>query len=209
MKNKKSQIGQTVTWFVAFIIIFFLMIIFLMATLVISGKKSLLEDDVHVDIRDSKKLEMQRILFYVLDEKISHENENLSIKELVVRGLELDKTGKADLENKLKNEFDFALGSYVDKGALYVVVIEYDLGNVEEIQERISGMRGSKYSTKYFEDNTISFDSVESPSVNDPRLSGYVEKFNKERLERGIVVNLFSDEKRVKIKFYFSENEFK
>jgi len=74
MMKRKAQIYATLTWFVAFLIIFFIMIIFLFFTIVTSINKDI---DIEKVKYNSENLESQRFLVSFLNQKI----EDKSVKE--------------------------------------------------------------------------------------------------------------------------------
>ena len=71
MKNKKSQIGAILTWFIAFVIIFFIMMIFISATLLISARKKLTVGSHDINIgSQTSDLDAQKTLINLLNSKI-------------------------------------------------------------------------------------------------------------------------------------------
>jgi len=70
--NKKGQIGTTLTWFVAFLIIFFIMMIFISASFVISSRKKVSYGDDYIGIgEETRGLKAQRSLMNLLNSKIN------------------------------------------------------------------------------------------------------------------------------------------
>ena len=68
--DKKAQIGTTITWFVGFFIVFFVIILFLSGTMILAADKRIFEgrDEIKL-VEQGSKLEMQRDLFDVLNSK--------------------------------------------------------------------------------------------------------------------------------------------
>jgi len=105
--KKQAQIPSTLTWFVAFLIIFFMIILFISASIIIGlGKEVTFRYDViGLKIHDQNNLKTQRILFEFLNSGVKNEN----YKDLIIKWAEEDKDRdkiKADFENILKNDLD-------------------------------------------------------------------------------------------------------
>ncbi len=83
--SKKAQVGLTLTWFVAFLIIFFIMIIFIVLSGALAGGKVLGVFGVgfsSIDlINDYNSLLNQRMFFNYLDTPV---NENEKIRDLII-----------------------------------------------------------------------------------------------------------------------------
>lgn len=121
MKSKRAQIAATLTWVLAFLIIFFIMILFVTATILVSSIKK-----VRVDIYDAgseramENLEGQRALINLLNNEFQIEENKVSLEELIISsvnkygdkvetaptgGYEVGK-GYFELENKIKELFE-------------------------------------------------------------------------------------------------------
>lgn len=85
MENKKSQIGTTLTWFTAFIIIFFIIILFVSASVIIAGQKKI--STIELIKYDSGSLESQRSLTSFLATPIKIDDKEEKIKDLVLESL--------------------------------------------------------------------------------------------------------------------------
>ena len=82
--NKKAQIGMTLTWFVAFVIIFFIMLVFLALTALLFAEKSILTGDkskIELQKNTDNSLS-QRKLFLLLNLPV----EDSIVKEEIIRG---------------------------------------------------------------------------------------------------------------------------
>ena len=97
MKNKKAQVGTTLTWMIAFLVIFFIMLLFLVFTSALAAKNVLLvlnEGKNKIDISSSMNpLTSQRKLFYVLNYPLEN---NKTIKELII--FSSDETVKINIQ---------------------------------------------------------------------------------------------------------------
>ncbi|MEK6906749.1 MAG: hypothetical protein AABW81_03945 [Nanoarchaeota archaeon] len=81
--NKKAQIGMTLTWFVAFVIIFFIMLVFLALTALLFAEKSILTGDkskIELQKNTDNSLS-QRKLFLLLNLPV----EDSIVKEEIIR----------------------------------------------------------------------------------------------------------------------------
>jgi len=83
--NKKAQLGQTMTWMVAFVVIFFAVTIFLVAVLIMSGSKALFEKD-EILIEDYEaNINSQKVLIDILN---SNMEDGKSVKKFIIEGIE-------------------------------------------------------------------------------------------------------------------------
>jgi biopolymer transport protein ExbD len=77
MKNKKGQIGETITWFVAFVIIFFIVMVFTFITISLSIKSPVKSEEVFkLDTENN-----QKIIFSILDYKLNYNNQEITLKK--------------------------------------------------------------------------------------------------------------------------------
>ena len=117
-KNKKASIGTTLTWIAAFLIIFFIMTLFLVATMFISGGK-----DVDVSAQTyASNLKSQRVLFNLLDSRVSYENKEMTIKELIEKWPEIfeNDDSNEEIKNKIQEEIEKIIeDSLVDDDGYY------------------------------------------------------------------------------------------
>lgn len=108
-KSKRSQIGSTLSWFVGFLVIFFVMFLFIASTLILSEMR---EIKIKKTIYSPEALESQRVLFNFLGTKTIYNGQEIAVKELIKKwatGTEEDseKLIKQDFENLVKDK-DFA-----------------------------------------------------------------------------------------------------
>jgi hypothetical protein len=66
IKNKKAQVGSTLTWFVGFLVIFFIMLLFLAGTTLLAAQKE--SGKKEPEKYDSKVLDLNRNLIHFLKE---------------------------------------------------------------------------------------------------------------------------------------------
>ena len=113
IKNKKAQVGLTIQWFVAFIVIFFIMLLFGIMATVAGGRKGF---DIHIgDNSQSFKSYQQGIaldnVLIALDEKVDNDKK---LKEILLSGLDVFLSDEQLMQCK-DMEYDInKLGVYVD-----------------------------------------------------------------------------------------------
>jgi len=81
MMKKKAQIATTITWAVAFTIILFLMIIFLVVTTALSGKELFNKNEIGFE-EGAENLDSQRELIKILNSPVNVD-EAKNVKELI------------------------------------------------------------------------------------------------------------------------------
>lgn len=187
--NRKAQIGTTLTWLVGFIIIFFVIILFLSVTLIMSTTRSVSgnKEEIRLETYKSGDFEIQKIFLTLLNKKTEFNGQQIEIKE-IIKNADLSK--KAEIESLLNKEIS---GDLAGVGKCnYILIAEYGI-NSDEIYRNVQGMRGSQYVSDYVEKNTIKTSSISG--------SGYVDKYNEDLLAKGIVMTFFSNNQKIKIKF--------
>jgi len=133
--NKKSQIGTTMTWLVAFIIIFFVIVIFLVFTIIFAGKKVVSFDKDKVELEDLNiDLENQNSLIYFLNQEINFKGENKKIKKFVSEIPFLDEESKKDASSLVKEKLENFLGDKEEK--CYIFKVQYYLINKDYFDEK-------------------------------------------------------------------------
>ena len=99
MKSNKGTIGTTITWMVAFVIILLIMILFLIFTGILAGKKSVpIIGDGRSEIEIPKSMdnpETQRKLLYLLNAPLDDDS---TIKELIINW---NLTGNSEIKDKI------------------------------------------------------------------------------------------------------------
>jgi hypothetical protein len=86
--NKKAQVGSTLTWFIAFLIIFFIIILFVFASLSLAGRKKFIvgNDDLDFNSLDGRA-EGQRTIFVLLESSIEIEGVKKKYSEFLKQSL--------------------------------------------------------------------------------------------------------------------------
>ena len=117
MKSKKSQLGAILTWFIAFLIIFFIMIIFISGTILISARKKITVGSDEINIEEQRgRLETQRHAFRLLDSKV----DDVRVSDYI-----LDKKKEDGTLNSHFSDFFKERGFHVDAR-----LIEYENGKI-------------------------------------------------------------------------------
>lgn len=158
-QNKQAQIGTTLTWFTAFIIIFFIIVIFLSAAIFSSGRKYVSSGWDEITLKEySGNLEMQRNLFNILNGKIEFNGKEARVKD-ILRGIDMYNLGsdkKNELTQKLKKQTeDILKDSLADCYAFEAV---YGIDNPDEIIKN-ADPRGAGYVASFIEKSSLSFSS--------------------------------------------------
>ena len=112
MMNKKAQISETITWYVAFIIIFFLLIIFLGLTGVLVGQRSIPffgegSNTIVNELERASHSTTYGNFLNVMNLPVEVNGEKILIKELVEKGNTEDSLNAVQnvLDNNCKNYF--------------------------------------------------------------------------------------------------------
>lgn len=116
LKNKRAQIGLTLTWFVAFIVVFVIIAVYILTVVMVSTKDlHSTELKLEENSRDLKFLENQRKIEYLLNVpvKINNKQNTVQIKDLIELWLK-DDSYKELLEESIKTELDNLEYSYYD-----------------------------------------------------------------------------------------------
>jgi len=129
MKNKKATIGSTFTWVAAFLIIFFVILLFLSATTILAGKKYLSGEKNKIIINDlSGSLEEKNLLVNVLNLNVV----NKTIFELVNDwGLEEDFNKRKEIKEKIQENVEKFLETEIENNEFekyFFSVVDFDGG---------------------------------------------------------------------------------
>lgn len=128
--NRKAQIASTLTWFVGFLVIFFVMGLFLTATILFSAKKKIISGSDEIDLEkhlsDAKE---QRVLFSVLNSNINFSDDKIKIKDVLKNTdmYNLDAVKKQELKEKIENKTKEILINEFGEVVCYVFEAKYDL----------------------------------------------------------------------------------
>lgn len=108
--SKRGQIGQTITWFAATLIIFFISLIFIGASSFFASKKIVSLDNNEI-IQEKLDKQSFKELQLILNTKVDNEDLNYLIKKWVIG----DKEGNSEeTENKIKESVFNILNKYED-----------------------------------------------------------------------------------------------
>jgi len=119
-KNIKGQIGQTITWSAASLILFIIMVLFIMATLFLSTQKDLNNSNQVEGIffENSGNFKSQQTLFYLLNFPI---NENKTLRDLIFEWRFSDFK-----EDDLKQQIKEILDSIAEEDECYYFALNYN-----------------------------------------------------------------------------------
>ncbi|MCK5603474.1 hypothetical protein KAR91_16435 [Candidatus Pacearchaeota archaeon] len=90
MISKRAQLGSTLTWMVAFTIIFFVMLLFLLGvgTLAVGGKA--FNAEIKYDVAfEADSLMSQRKLIVLLNSEVDFLGEEMSFKEAIIKSMDI------------------------------------------------------------------------------------------------------------------------
>jgi hypothetical protein len=128
--NNRSQIGSTLTWFVGFLVIFFILGLFLAATTLFSLKKKIISgsDEIELEkhLSDAKE---QRILFSVLNSNINFSDKELKIKNILKNTdvYNLEALKKQELNEKIESKIKEILTDEFGETGCYFFEAKYSL----------------------------------------------------------------------------------
>mgnify|MGYP001566716813 CR=1 FL=1 len=83
-KNKTGQVGITITWFVAFIVIFFIMLIFTGIVASVALKKGVGKNDIYTIQSGFSKVESQRNLMGFLNSEVEIDGKKIFVKDEIL-----------------------------------------------------------------------------------------------------------------------------
>ena len=97
LKNYRGQVGVTITWMVAFIVIFFIMLVFVGIVATTAAKKGVGKNEIIIIENGFNKLEAQRDLIRFLNSEVEFNGQKMSFKDFISK---VDDS--KDKENKFK-----------------------------------------------------------------------------------------------------------
>ncbi len=214
--NKKSQIGSTLTWFTATVIIFFIMVLFLTASILVSGVKKVVSgwDDVKLE-QFNGNLESQRVLFNLLDSSFQIDNVTMKVKDWLVLDLyNLEESKKSLIRENVKQRVLELVGANGDRDCYAFQAISGLDKDPEELL-KVTDARGSGYVSDFISKSSIEMSSYYNPAI-DLRGVRYASAAHQKLLARATSIFLIRDTKinvfgveedyqKVKIKFYIGE----
>ena len=132
-KSKKGQIATTLTWIVATLIVFFVMMIFILASLTLAGKKKITFEDNQIFMEGYSvgSLDLQRELDRVLRERIEFRNGNARVRDLIYVSDKLEREDLLKLKEGIEKIMDerFPRGSIIDE-SMWAISIDKGEENI-------------------------------------------------------------------------------
>lgn len=165
--KKKAQIGTTLTWFVGFVIIVFVMTLFLASTSLISSKKKIVSGSDEISFQKHlSNLTSQRMLFTLLNSYINFSDRAVKIKDILLETdmYNLDNTKKLELKEKIRNKTIEILNSSFDSYCYYFSA-KY---GIKDVSVTSIDPRGASYVASFIERSSLSFytyDNLEQVDV--------------------------------------------
>lgn len=150
LKNKNAQIGITITWFVAFLVIFFILILFVGTVATIATTKGVGKNEIVSIENGFKKIEDQRELISFLNRKVIVDGKNESVRDLVA--------------SKKNNEVEIELKKFIEGIEPKIDCYFFRSGDFE-----INGLfgLGGRSRSRNFVDSFLKDNGVESSVFSD------------------------------------------
>lgn len=188
--NKKAEIGATMTWIIAFLIIFFVMLLFIGMSGFLAGKK-VLTDSNEISLQEEKSnLEASRRLMSLLNYEVEIDGEKLSFIQGIYNYIE--EVEQKDLDrNNLRPNTEAKLLIEEIRGFLKDDCFEYVLELPFKVIFRLKG-KGNRG----FKDDKESLVSEVKDIVNSGVWENGVPT-------QEVVFPIYHNDKRTEIKFYF------
>ncbi len=121
-KIKKGAIGATLTWIIATLIIFFILILFIAGTSVISTKKVPIEVTKKNDAKTD--LHSMKLLSFIMEVPIEFNGKKITTKELIENWISAKGNEKKIIKKKLEKEIEDILKQFIQKDECYFFHIE-------------------------------------------------------------------------------------
>lgn len=122
--RKNAQIGQTMTWMVGFVVVFFALTIFMITIVILSGQKTLFEGKDSIDfVSSNADINSQNVLIGILNDRMENK---MIVKNFIKEGINDPSSVRGPLEEFVDNKLG-NLGS-----CDYSFLIEYDPENLED-----------------------------------------------------------------------------
>ena len=122
---KKGSVGETLTWSVAFVIIFVIMLLFVGISSLLASQKAVLDfvgfdEFSEINLEESLgSLGNQDKLFYIINSPV---NENKNLKELIIEaGIK-----GGNLNEEVKKNIEFSLNEVNDEDECYLFEMKYE-----------------------------------------------------------------------------------
>jgi len=213
MASKRSQIGSTLSWFTATIIIFFIMVLFLTVSVLDSARKKVTSgwDDVKLE-QFNGNLNSQRTLFNLLDSSFEIDNVTMKVKDWLVLDLyNMEESKKSLIRENIKQRVLELVEVNGGKDCYAFQAVSGISQDPEELL-KVTDLKGSGYVSDFISKSSIEFSSYYNPAI-DLRGLRYASAAHGKLLDRATSIflirntriNVFGveeDYQKVKIKFY-------
>ncbi len=151
MINRKSQIGTTLSWFFAFIIIFFIMMLFISFSIILGGTKEIPligkgKGEVSIEEFNPDVLESQRVLNSFLNSKLEINNKEKKLadwlfdlnenSEEAVKQYTYDFFKKSNIKMKIRTDSKTIYSKMVYLERLECYSGKYELNLIRKINEK-------------------------------------------------------------------------
>ena len=138
--RKKAQIGTTITWVVAFFIILFLMIGFIVIATALSGKSK-----AEINFEESvENLNFQRELMKILNSPVEVDGKEINIKELINLAFLDEEKYKEVLESEIKKvlkAFEFNYWDFEEESmkhvAFAIIIYFFEDNEIKSVEAEI------------------------------------------------------------------------
>lgn len=110
IESRKAQIGTTLTWFIGFLIIFFVMILFVTSTVILAASRGVSQKTV--EKYNSENLELERNLIKLLNTPVEFENSKMTFKELIKKWDNSEGNERKNIETIFRSTLDKTLTKY-------------------------------------------------------------------------------------------------
>lgn len=130
--NKKAQIASFMTWFVAFLIIFFIMFLYTAGILLIAANKRVRGEFAEIKMGVGKSdLDVSSFLMAFLETRVEYKGEVISLYDFIQKS-DFNEEDKEIFENNIKDVFEkaYPYGSFTG----YIVrIVESKNGGEKEV----------------------------------------------------------------------------
>jgi len=126
--GKKAQIGSTLTWFVGFLVIFFILGLFLVATTLFSLKKKIISGSDEIELeKHLSNAKQQRVLFSLINSNINFSDNEVRIKDVLRDNsiYDIDESKKNELKEKIENKIKEILFEEFGENNCYIFEAKY------------------------------------------------------------------------------------